>query len=359
MSAGGPSGGPVGPASDGSDPLAAYLDGLDGIVAELAAAPGPDPSARAAVAGRAERVLRPREAFARLDEVAVWLAGWQRSDRPAVSAPAAIVFVADHGVASSGVSAYPAEVTAAMHRALEEGAATAAVMAARLGASLRVVDVGVGRPTKDLVDAPALDRDRFRACFETGRRALAALHDDDDVDLLVLGEMGIGNTTAAAAVCACLFGLPGREWTGRGTGVDAESLERKVAAVERARARVGEARPLEILRQVGGSELAALAGAACEARLRSIPVVLDGFVVTAALAALEAEAPGALDNCVAGHRSSEPGHRILLEKLGKEPLLDLDLRLGEGSGALLAVPIIALAAAAVVEVATFEEWGLA
>lgn len=332
---------------------------FDGIAAELAKAPGPDPSARAAVAQRAERVLRPAGALARLDEVAAWLAGWQRSERPAVRTPALAVFVADHGVVSHGVSSYPAEVTAAMKRALAEGAATASVMATRLDAILRVVDVGVGRPTDDLVTAPALDLDRFRACFEAGRAAVASLHDDEGVDLLVLGEMGIGNTTAAAAVCACLLGLPARECTGRGTGLDGASFERKISAIERARARVGEVRPLETLRQVGGSELAALAGAACEARLRSLPVVLDGFVVTAALMVLEAEAPGALDNCVAGHRSSEPGHRLLLEKLGKEPLIDLDLRLGEGSGALLAVPIIELAAASVVEVATFEEWGLA
>ncbi|HJR45902.1 MAG TPA: nicotinate-nucleotide--dimethylbenzimidazole phosphoribosyltransferase [Actinomycetota bacterium] len=331
---------------------------FDAIVSELAAAPGPDAGAMAAVAERAERVLRPAGAFARLDGIATWLAGWQRSDRPAVRKPAAIVFVADHGVVTEGVSAYPAAVTAAMHRALTEGAATASVMAATLGVTLRVVDVGVGRPTNDLTSAPALDQTRFAECFGSGRAAVAELAGGDGVDLLVLGEMGIGNTTAAAAICACLSGLPAGECTGRGTGLDAGSLERKVAAVERARTRVGEARPLEVLRQVGGSELASLAGAACEARLRSIPVVLDGFVVTAALAALEAEAPGALDNCLAGHRSSEPGHGILLDKLGKQPLLDLGLRLGEGSGALLAVPLVALAARTVVEVATFEEWGL-
>lgn len=339
-----------------SPSLDAYFDD---IVSELGAAPGPDVSAAATVAQRAEDVLRPKGAFARLDGVAAWLAGWQRSAGPAVSRPAALVFVADHGVADVGVSAYPSAVTAAMHRALEQGAATASVMASGLGATLRVVDVGVGRPTNDLITGPALEPERFCDLFEAGRAAVADLAGGEGVDLLVLGEMGIGNTTAAAAVCACLSGLPATECTGRGTGLDVESLERKIAAVEQARARVGDVRPLEVLRQVGGSELVALAGAACEARIRSIPVVLDGFVVTAALAPLEAEAHGALDNCIAGHRSSEPGHRILLDKLGKQPLLDLDLRLGEGSGALLAVPIIRLAAAAVVDVATFEEWGLA
>lgn len=328
----------------------------DGIASALLGGTPPDRSAMDRVARRVERVLRPDGAFARLDEVAVWLAGWQRSEMPAVRSPAVIVFTADHGVAAQGVSAYPSTVTAAMHRALEDGVATASVMARAVGAELRAVDVGVGRPTNDLTLTAALSASGFRSCFETGRATVAAL---EDVDLLALGEMGIGNTTAAAALCTCLFGLDPRDWTGRGTGVDAAAFETKVRVVEQAARRVGDARPLEVLRQVGGSELVALAGAAYEARLRSIPTVLDGFVTTAALAALEVAAPGALDNCLAGHVSAEPGHRILLEKLGKRPLIDLELRLGEASGALLAIPVIKLAAASVVEVATFEERGLA
>jgi nicotinate-nucleotide--dimethylbenzimidazole phosphoribosyltransferase len=331
------------------------LGGLDRQVAHLLArAPGPDTAAAAAVAARARQVLRPAGALARLDELAEWLAAWQGTERPAVRRPAALVFAADHGVTAAGVSAYPAEVTAAMVKALREGVATACVLARHVGATLEVVDVGVGAPTGDLAREPALDRARFRACVQAGRDAVAAL----EADLLVLGEMGIGNTTAAAAVTAILLEAPAEASTGRGTGVDEAGLARKRAAVEAARRRVGTATPMEALRQAGGAELAALAGAALEARLRRLPLVLDGFVVTAAVTPLELLCPGALANAVAGHRSAEPGHRALLQRLGKRPLLELDLRLGEASGALAAVPLLRLAAAAVTEVATFGDWGL-
>ena len=359
------------------------LGGLDRQVAHLlAGAPGPDRSAAAAVAERARRVLRPAGALARLDELAAWLAAWQGTRHPAVRRPAAVVFAADHGVAAGGVSAYPAEVTAAMLKALREGVATASVLARQVGATLDVVDVGVGEPTGDLAREDALDPARFRACVQAGRDAVAGLQ----ADLLVLGEMGIGNTTAAAAVTAILLGRPAEAATGRGTGVDDAALARKLAAVEAARRRVGggpgglkpsppvgrgpgglkpsppvgrgPGGPLEVLRQAGGAELAALAGAALEARRRRLPLVLDGFVVTAAVAPLEVLHPGALANAVAGHRSAEPGHTALLERLGLEPLLDLGMRLGEASGALAAVPLLRLAAAAVTEVATFDEWGL-
>jgi nicotinate-nucleotide--dimethylbenzimidazole phosphoribosyltransferase len=329
--------------------------GLDRQVAHLlAAAPGPHTEAAAAVAERARQVLRPAGALARLDELAEWLAAWQGTERPAVRRPAALVFAADHGVAAAGVSAYPVEVTAAMVKALREGVATACVLARQVGATLEVVDVGVGDPTGDLTREPALDPARFRACVQAGRDAVAGL----DADLLVLGEMGIGNTTAAAAVTAILLGRTAEASTGRGTGVDDAGLARKRAAVEAARRRVGTTTPMEVLRQAGGAELAALAGAALEARRRRLPLVLDGFVVTAAVAPLELLCPGALANTVAGHRSAEPGHQALLARLGLRPLLELDMRLGEASGALAAVPLLRLAAAAVTEVATFADWGL-
>jgi len=257
-------------------------------------------------------------------------------------------------VTSERVSAYPAEVTQAMLKALDEGVATANAMARALGAQVRVFDVGVGDPTANFVNGPALSAERFRECFDKGRHAVGDTH----ADLLVFGEMGIGNTTAAAAVTAALLDVPADECAGRGTGVDDEGFARKKSAVDQARRRVAGASPIEVLRQVGGCELAAIAGAALEARLRSLPVVLDGFVVTASVAPLELLWPGALDNCVAGHRSPEPGHGLLLDKLGLRPLLDLELRLGEGSGALAAVPLIKLAAAAVTDVATFDEWGV-
>ena len=317
--------------------------------------PGPDDAARRAVQDRAATVIRPTGALAHLDDVAAWLGGWQRTATPAVAGPAAVVFVADHGVAVEGVSAYPAAMTAKMLEALESGVATAAVMARAVGAQLSVVDVGVGRPTGNIAVEPALSEERFVECFEAGRAAVAKL----DCDLLVIGEMGIGNTTPAAAVCHALFGCRPEDWTGRGTGVDDLSYARKVEAVAVAVGRVSEsANALRVLLEVGGAELVAMAGATLEARLRSIPVVLDGFVGTSAVAPLEVLSPGSLDHCIAGHCSQEPGHRLLLEKLARVPLLDLGLRLGEGSGALLAVPLIKLAAASVVEVATFSDLGI-
>jgi nicotinate-nucleotide--dimethylbenzimidazole phosphoribosyltransferase len=330
------------------------------LAALLADLPGPDVASRDAVAARAATVLRPTGALARLDEVAAWLAAWQRTERPAVERPHAIVFAADHGVAAAGVSAYPAEVTVAMLDALEKGAATSAAMARALGVVLDVVDVGVARPTGDLRIEPAMDADRFDEAVGSGieavERAAAA-----GADLLVFGEMGIGNTTAAAAVAATLYDEPAAAWCGRGTGLDDAGLARKVEAVEacRARVRAGTADPIEILREAGGAELAAIAGATVAARRRSIPVVLDGYVVTAAVAPLASVREDALDHVIAGHRSAEPGHGRLLERLGLAPLLTLELRLGEGTGALAAVPLVRLAAVGVVDVATFQEWGLA
>jgi nicotinate-nucleotide--dimethylbenzimidazole phosphoribosyltransferase len=268
-----------------------------------------------AVAERARQVLRPAGALARLDELAEWLAAWQGTERPAVRRPAAVVFAADHGVAASGVSAYPAEVTAAMVKALREGVATACVLARQVGATLEVVDVGIGDPTGDLAREPALDPARFRACLQAGRDAVAAL----DADLLVLGEMGIGNTTAAAAVTAILLGRSAEASTGRGTGVDDAGLARKRAAVEAARRRVGAASPMEALRQAGGAELAALAGAALEARLRRLPLVLDGFVVTAAVAPLAALHAGALGRVATALflRTYARGERVYIAMLAR------------------------------------------
>ena len=321
----------------------------------LAGAPGPDDEAAAALRERAANVLRPAGALSRLDEMAAWLGSWQRTARPAVERPAVLVFVADHGVTAEGVSAYPSHVTEAMLRALREGVATAAAMSRVLGAGIGVIDVGVGDPTGNIASEPAMSPERFRAALDAGREAVAS----SDADLLVFGEMGIGNTTPAAAIAASLFGGPAEEWTGRGTGVDDETWARKVDAVERARARLPEhPQPMEVLREVGGAELAAIAGATLEARVRSIPVLLDGFVVTASVSPLEVMREGALAHCMAAHRSPEPGHSLLLEKLGKEPILDLGMRLGEGSGALAALPLLRLAAAVVNDVATFQEWGL-
>ena len=299
-------------------------------------------------------MLRPAGAFARLDAVAAWLAGWQCTAAPRVERPHAAVFAADHGVVADGVSAYPADVTAAMADAITSGVATITVLARQAGSTLEFVDVGVGRPTGNIRVADAMSPDEFDQAVSAGAAAIEAA----DADLLAVGEIGIGNTTAAAAVAAAVLGGSAADWVGPGTGVVGAALARKCDVVQAALDRVGPVAPLEALRRLGGRELAAMAGAVAEARRRRLPVVLDGFIATAAVAPLAVARPGSLDHCIAGHCSAEPGHQRALEALGLDPLMRLDLRLGEGSGALVAVPIIRMAAAAVVEVATFEEWGV-
>jgi nicotinate-nucleotide--dimethylbenzimidazole phosphoribosyltransferase len=327
------------------------VNGLRELLADLPAA---DEAAAAAVRERAAEILRPAGALARLDELAAWIAGWHGTVRPRIERPVGLIFAADHGVAAAeAVSAYPTSVTAAMLDAFASGRSTVSAFARHAGATVRAVDVGVGRPTGDIRVEPALSADRFDEIVGTARAAV----DELDCDLLVVGEMGIGNTTPAAAVAAALAGDDPAGWVGRGTGVDDAGLERKRAAVEAAVRRVAPVRdPIEVLREVGGAELVAIAAAVVTARRRRLPVLLDGYVVAAAVLPLAAIDPGALDHCLSGHCSAEPGHRRLLEHLGKPPLLDLDLRLGEGSGAMAAVPLVAMACAGITEVPTFAEW---
>jgi nicotinate-nucleotide--dimethylbenzimidazole phosphoribosyltransferase len=328
--------------------------------------PAPDQVAQQAMATRASQVLRPAGAFERLDQVAAWLAGWQHTPEPAVRQPVVLVFAADHGVAAEGVSAYPPDVTAAMVSAVDSGVATVTAVARQVGAVVRCDDVGVGMPTGNIRTQDAMSAEDFDAAVNAGVLAVDRAVSADRADLLVLGELGIGNTTAAAAVCGLLFAddtmsstEAAARWTGPGTGVHADALDHKRAVVCDVLERVGRVAPLEVLRRAGGRELAAIAGAVTAARHRSIPVILDGFIGTAAAAPLALTAPGSLDHCIAGHCSAEPGHRELLDRLGLEPLVRLDLRLGEGTGALIAVPLVRIAAAAVTDVATFAEWGLA
>jgi nicotinate-nucleotide--dimethylbenzimidazole phosphoribosyltransferase len=316
--------------------------------------PHADRNAAAAVRERAADLLRPTGALARLDELAVLVAGWQRHDAPRITRPAGLVFAGDHGVAVHGeVSAYPYEVTAAMLAACRQGRATICALARSVGATFGVVDVGVGDPTGDIRYEAALSHERFDAVVAAAVAAVDAL----DTDLLVIGEIGIGNTTVAAALAGALLGGSAAEWVGRGTGVDADGLERKRLAVDAVMRRTDPGDdPIEVLRQAGGSELVAMAAATVAARLRSIPVVVDGYVATAAVASLHCARPGALDHCIFGHRSAEPGHRRLLAEIGTSPLLDLEMRLGEGSGAMAVVPLIRAACDAVLDTATFTEW---
>jgi nicotinate-nucleotide--dimethylbenzimidazole phosphoribosyltransferase len=327
---------------------------ISAMLADLASARGPDELHRQAVVQRASRVLRPPGALARLDQVAAWLAGWQRTDVPAVEAPVLVLAAGDHGVVQRGVTSFPQEVTTAIVDAIKAGAATSAVMAAQLGVALRLVDAGVGSPTADIVVDDALSIERFAHLVDLGRRTVREVR----ADIVAVGEMGIGNTTASAAVAAGLLGGDPATFVGPGAGLDCDGLARKREAVAAAVERVGKASPLEVLRRLGGAEHAVLAGVIAESRVRSIPVLLDGFVTSVVAAALDGAVEGATDHCLASHLSPEPGHRLVLDRLGLEPLLDLGMRLGEGSGALVALPIVRLAAAAVVDVVTFDEWGL-
>lgn len=322
----------------------------------IATMPGGALDAAESVRSRAADILRPAGALATLDEVAAWVAEWQGSATPAITRPAALIFAADHGVAAAaGVSAYPTDVTAAMLAAYRAGRSTISAFARIAGASVDAIDVGVGRPTGDIRTEPALTPERFDEIVDVARRAVETL----DADLLVLGEMGIGNTTAAAAVAAALHSETGdvEPWVGRGTGVDVDGMRRKQDAVAAAVARVADiSDPLEVLRQVGGAELVAIAAAVVTARHRRLPVVLDGYVVTASVLPLVEVRSDALDHCLIGHCSAEPGHRRVIDRLGRSTLLDLGMRLGEGSGAMAAVPLIAMACAGVVDVPTFTEW---
>ncbi len=280
------------------------------------------------------------------------LAGDRR--HPRCADPAALVFAADHGVTAAGVSKYPTDVTAAMLAAYRAGRSTVSrVRRGRRGdGRRRSTSASAARPATS-ASSRRWTRSASTRPSLAGRDAVDAL----DADLLVLGEMGIGNTTAAAAVAAALGGGEVAAWVGRGTGVDDAGLARKREAVRESVDRIaGVLDPLEVLREVGGAELVAMAAAIVAARHRRLPVLIDGYVVTAAALPLHVIDPGALDHCLVGHCSSEPGHRRLLERLGKQPLLDLEMRLGEGSGAMAAVPLVAMACAGITQVPTFAEW---
>ncbi len=327
---------------------------LDGFRAALVAAPGPDVAARDGAVARNGQLTKPPGALGRRVDLAVWYAGWRGDPRPRINHPQVIVFAGNHGVTAQGVSAFPAEVTAQMVINFEHGGAAINQLSAAFGAVMSVHALDLDRPTADFTAIPAMTEGDLAAALTTGWAAV-----DASADLLVTGEMGIGNTTSAAALACALFGGAPADWTGRGTGVDDAGLARKTAAVAAGLARhAGVTDPLQILRCLGGREIAAMAGAIAAARAYRIPVILDGFICCAAAAVLDRAHPGALDHTVAGHLSAEGAHGRLLAALGKEPLLSLGLRLGEGSGAALAIGILKCAVACHSGMATFAEAGV-
>ncbi len=325
--------------------LAAFRDRLTEL-------PAPDAAATRAAEARDGALTKPPGALGRLESLAVWYAGWRGVERPRLVTPQIAVFAGNHGVTARGVSAFPSEVTAQMVANFEAGGAAINQLAALAGARFSVHPLSLDAPTADFTEAPAMPEAEFTAALAAGWAAVAP-----DADLLVVGEMGIGNTTSAAALAAALHGGRAADWVGAGTGVAQEGVARKAEVVAAALAHHGAALddPLEALRRVGGRELAAMAGAIARARLQRIPVILDGFICTASAAALEAARPGALDHAVAGHVSAEPGHARLLASLGKEPLLALGMRLGEGTGAALAIQVLRGALECHSGMATFAE----
>ena len=329
---------------------------------------------------RLDRLTKPPGSLGRLETLAIQLAGIRGELVTAIERPAIAVFAGDHGITRQGVSPYPSEVTRQMVANFASGGAAINVLARAAGADLVVVDVGVaGDPlapavlaagtrfvdarvaagTRDCSQAPAMTEGEALAAIEAGRRIVGEL-DERGCDLLGVGEMGVGNTTASSAIVAALTGRPAIEVTGRGTGLDDEGVRHKAAVIDAALARHAPdpRRPLQVLTAVGGLEIAALVGAILAAASARIPVVLDGFITGAAALVASGLAPGFAPRLIASHRSSEPGHGIVLEALSLDPILDLGLRLGEGSGAALAIPVVAAAAAIVGGMATFEDAGV-
>lgn len=337
-------------------PIPADIDAIRRLLAEL---PGPDENAAAAARAREPMLTKPPGALGRLEGIAEWLAAWQGRHPPRVEHARVRVFAANHGVVAKGVSAYPAAVTAQMVANFEAGGAAVNQLAAAAGAELKVVALELDRPTADFTEAAAMTADEFTEAFTAGMASLPGVG-ETPTDLLCIGEMGIGNTTAAAALGLALHGGTASEWTGPGTGVAGDALDTKAGVVADAVAlhRPAASDGLDLLRRLGGRELAAMAGAIVAARLARVPVLLDGYVAGATAAALHAMRPDALDHCLAAHVSAEPAHPALLRRLGMRPLLDLDMRLGEASGAALAISIVRAAAACHAGMATFAEAGV-
>lgn len=330
----------------------ASLAEIRAVMKEL---PGPDLNAATATAAREAQLTKPAGALGRLEELTAWLATWQGRHPPRLDHPRTAVFAGNHGVAAQGVSAFPSAVTAQMVLNFQNGGAAVNQLCRTVDADLRVYEMNLDQPTQDFTTAPAMTDEDCARAFAYGMMAV-----EPGIDVLALGEMGIANTTSASALCAALFGGSGADWAGPGTGIAGDQLRHKAGVIDRALAlhRPAFGDPLEVMRRLGGVELAAIAGAVIAARLARIPVVLDGFACTAAASVLHAIDRRALDHCLVAHRSAEPGHIKLLEKIGKPALLDLGMRLGEASGATLALLILKGAVACHTGMATFAEAGV-
>lgn len=324
--------------------------------AALGALPAPNTAAIDGALARQATLTKPAGSLGKLEDIAAFMAGWQGTPRPQAERVRAAVFAGNHGVAARGVSAFPVEVTAQMVANFQAGGAAINALSRSCGAELSIVALDLDRPTEDIAAEPAMSEAECLAALNAGAAVAAP-----DTQLLFVGEMGIGNTTPAAALCAATFGGEAAQWCGKGSGVDTDGMARKVQAVEQALALHAPycTTSFETLRRLGGREIAAMAGAILAARINRVPVLLDGFITCAAIAPLVAAQPHFSDHCLAAHCSAESGHARLLRHFGLEPLLQLGMRLGEGSGAAVAVHLVRAALATHNEMATFAEAAVA
>ncbi|SNS95292.1 nicotinate-nucleotide--dimethylbenzimidazole phosphoribosyltransferase [Antarctobacter heliothermus] len=327
------------------------LTSLDGVTAlDL---PAFDNAAAKAATARQMQLTKPPGSLGRLEDLAAFMAGWRGTDRPQIIRAQALVFAGNHGVCAQGVNPFPQEVTAQMVANFAAGGAAINQLCKAAGADLNVIALDLDRPTRDFATSPAMDEDD---CLDALQRGSAAV--DTDADILLLGEMGIGNSTVAAAQAFASFGGTAQDWVGPGTGSDADGVSLKARVITAAVDKHGALSPMMRLAALGGREQAALCGAVLAARMARIPVLLDGFICTAAVTPLFAADPDLLAHCLIAHQSREPGHRRLAEAMDKAPLLDLGMALGEGSGAALALPILKGALACHNGMATFAEAGI-
>ena len=336
------------------------IHSLADVKALLADLPAPDEAARARALERDAVLTKPPGALGRLEEVAAFVSAWQGRHPPRLERVKVAVFAANHGVAAQGVSAFPAEVTAQMVANFRAGGAAINQLCEAFGHALEVLPLNDLAPSGDISREDAMTEGQCIEAIRAGMRVVPAGPDAAGCDLLCIGEMGIANTTVAAALLHALFGGHAEDWVGPGTGVDATGVRHKAAVVAAAvqRHAPAAADPLELLRRLGGFEFAAMVGAILAARLNRLPVLLDGFMTAAAAAVLHALSPAAVAHCLAGHVSAEPAHARALAHMNLRPLLDLDMRLGEGTGAALAAQVVKAAIATHNGMATFADAGV-
>lgn len=331
-------------------------DPFDDIRNLLKMMPNEDLEAVAAVKARDLELTKPTGSLGRLEEIVEWLAAWQGDPKPTITRPLVAIFAANHGVADRGVSAFPQSVTQAMVENFAAGGAAINQLCAANNLGLKIFDLALEHPTPDVVSGDAFDAGGCVATIAYGMEAVAG-----GTDLLCVGEMGIANTTIASILYHALYGGEAAEWVGPGTGVDEGTLKLKTEVVSAAVTRIGGPisqtgmDALEILGRLGGREIAAIVGAIIAARHQRIPVIVDGFVATAAAAILHSLKASAIDHCLFAHKSAEPPHEHVLQRLDKVPLLDFNMRLGEGSGAAIAAGIVKAAAQTHNDMATFEQ----